>query len=87
LLFQLSLRPLPELSEDRRENALQLVKNVLDEHGTAKDALLAITGKRDAQRRSAGVIEQYMGGSMGAAAAQDEALMLLRVELGLGMLY
>jgi hypothetical protein len=77
----------PELREVQRQNALQIVKNAFDEHGTAKGALQPIMGSHYARRRLATVGEEHMSCSMGDAAAQEEALMLLRVELGLGMLH
>lgn len=82
-LFQLSLRLLPELSDERKKNAEDLVKNALDEYGSPVAALDEIMRMREAEKSETGVMEYYMSGSMGAQAAEEEALMQLRVQHGL----
>jgi ADP-ribosyl-[dinitrogen reductase] hydrolase len=82
-LFQLSLRLLPRLNDDRRENAQTLVQNALAQWNTPADSLAAIYRMRGAESSELSVVEYYMSGSMGAAAAEEEALMQLRVLLGL----
>ncbi len=84
-LFQLSLRLLPELSDERKKNAQDLVKSALDEFGSPVAALDEIMRMREAEKSEMGVMEFYMSGSMGAQAAEEEALMQLRVQHGLAL--
>ena len=84
MLFQLSLGAGAELSEARKKNAREMMGRALAEHGSPAAAIAAINRSHEKAMAEEGVMAYYMSGSMGARAAEEEARMLLRVELGLG---
>ncbi len=80
-------KPLPDVVDyatwgPRFRQGAEMAVRAIAKHGSASHALRHITQAKEAYKAEVGVMAFYMGGSIGAPVAEDEAMRLLRVAAG-----